>query len=116
MKSGISFKQLKQRYSGHSLKMLDTYSIPNEAKDLLLQGIIKNAKQKGLPKDILSHAQKVQFKGSRLPSIAINWRFAESMAALKGFEAAMLGVLLSRRYELAEPLKAVINTWAPSST
>lgn len=90
--------------------MLNTYCIPHEAEQLLFQGILKNKKQKDLPSEILSHASKVQFEGNALPSIAINWRFAESIAALKGFEAAMLGVLLERKYGITEPFKAIINT------
>lgn len=85
------------------------YSIPNEAREVFLNGIINNAKQKDLPHEIQRCAEHVKFEGSKLPSIAINWKFAESMAALKAFEAAMINVLLGRKYGQS-PLEAVINT------
>ncbi|CZT14614.1 related to acyl-CoA transferases/carnitine dehydratase [Ramularia collo-cygni] len=85
------------------------YSVPNEARDVFLNGIINNKRQSGLPQEITTCAKTIKFEGSPLPSIAINWRFAESMAALKGFEAAMLNVLLGRKYGQS-PLEAVINT------
>lgn len=85
------------------------YSVPDEARDLLLNGIIHNARQRGLPNEIVAAAQSVAFTGSQSPSIPINWRFAESMAALKGFEAAMLNVLLGRKYGI-DPLVATVNT------
>lgn len=85
------------------------YSIPNEAREILQRGIINNAKQKNLPKEIATCSESVSFEGNELPSIAINWKFAESMAALKAFEAAMINVLLGRKYDQS-PLAAVINT------
>jgi hypothetical protein len=39
----------------------------------------------------------------------INWRFAESISALKGLEATILNVLLARKYGI-EPQEVVINT------
>ncbi|XPS72553.1 hypothetical protein M3J09_004716 [Ascochyta lentis] len=62
-----------------------------------------------LPAGIAEAAGKVRFEGTSKPSIPINWRFAESMSALKGLEAAMVNVLLQRKYGL-EPQEAVINT------
>jgi hypothetical protein len=44
-----------------------------------------------------------------LTSIPINWRLAESISALKGLEAAMINVLLKRKYGLP-PQEAVIDT------
>ncbi|KAF1349427.1 hypothetical protein EJ07DRAFT_159778 [Lizonia empirigonia] len=55
-------------------------------------------------------AAKVRFEGTDKPSIPISWRFAESISALKGLEAAMTNVLLQRKYGL-EPQEAVINTY-----
>jgi hypothetical protein len=44
-----------------------------------------------------------------LTSIPINWRLAEYISALKGLEAAMINVLLKRKYGLP-PQEAVIDT------
>ena len=41
--------------------------------------------------------------------MAINWRLAESVAALKGFEAIMVNLLLSRKYNFT-PQAVTINT------
>ncbi|CAK1355042.1 unnamed protein product [Cercospora beticola] len=88
---------------------MDTYSIPDQARQLLYDGILNNRRQTGLPAEIDKCAAVVTFEGSPLPSIPINWRFAESMAALKAMEAAMINVLLGRKYN-SDPLPAVINT------
>ncbi|KAH7064048.1 alpha-methylacyl-CoA racemase, partial [Paraphoma chrysanthemicola] len=92
-----------------SQSLIDTYSIPNEARRLLFNSIIDDQRQKDLPAELASCASCVSYEGSRLPSIAINWRLAESMAALKGFEAAMINVLVGRKYK-SPPLPVVINT------
>ncbi|KAF2728184.1 CoA-transferase family III [Polyplosphaeria fusca] len=86
------------------------YSIPLETKKLLDSGILNNPLiTPSLPKGIHSAAQLVSFTGTDSPSIPINWRFAESISALKALEASMLNVLLQRKYNLP-PQKAVINT------
>lgn len=54
-----------------------------------------------LPAEFEDCASLVHFDGSDLPRIPINWRFAESLASLKAFEATMLNVLRSRRYGCA---------------
>jgi hypothetical protein len=54
--------------------------------------------------------KQVKFTGSALPSIPINWRFAESISALKGFQEAMLSVLLSRKNGLEKHPQISINT------
>ena len=90
--------------------MIQDYSIPYEALSLLQDGIIRNKSQRNLPLELAEAAKQVEFEGSDLPSIAINWRFAESIAALKGFEAAMINVLLKKRYNHAY-LPVVINTY-----
>jgi hypothetical protein len=79
-------------------------------KELLVNGVLKNPLiLPDLPKEILECAEKVHFEGNDAPSIPINWRFAESIASLKGLEAAMINVLLQRKYNI-EPQKIVINT------
>ncbi|SPQ20024.1 c497e181-ad63-42c7-a5f5-b004b152f1ed [Thermothielavioides terrestris] len=74
------------------------YSIPSEAKKLLREGILANPLiQKNLPAGASEAAEKVSFVGSNSPSLPVNWRFAESISALKGYEAAILNVLLKKK-------------------
>jgi hypothetical protein len=87
-----------------------SYSVPRETQRLFDNGILNNSLIAAtLPAEIAECAKKVQFKGTEKPSIPINWRFAESISALKGLEAAMINVLLKRKYGL-EPQDAVIDT------
>jgi hypothetical protein len=86
------------------------YSIPQETQKVFQDGILKNQLiASTLPKEIDECAKTVRFEGTNKPTIPINWRFAESISALKGLEAAMVNVLLKRKYGL-EPQEAVINT------
>ncbi|KAI0866503.1 CoA-transferase family III domain-containing protein [Xylaria cubensis] len=85
------------------------YSVPQEAKSLFEDGILRNPLHKGLPSEIEALAKHVHFEGSSRPSIPINWRFAESISALKAFEATMLNLLVSRKYNV-EPSEITINT------
>ncbi|KAI0429415.1 CoA-transferase family III domain-containing protein [Xylaria sp. FL1042] len=85
------------------------YSAPHEAQILFEDGILRNPLQKDLPSGIEALARHVHFKGSKRPSIPINWRFAESISALKAFEATMLNLLVSRKYNVA-PSDITINT------
>lgn len=75
-----------------------TYSVPHEAKQLLDKELLNNSRIPTLPKEIHDAAKHITFTGNNLPSIPINWRFAESAAALKAFEACMLNVLRSKKY------------------
>lgn len=87
-----------------------TYSIPQETQKVFRDGLLNNPLVKPtLPKEIEECAKPVRFEGTDKPSLPINWRFAESIAALKGLEAAMINVLLKRKYAV-EPQEAVINT------
>lgn len=89
---------------------LPTYSIPRETRVVFENGILNNSLiARDLPEEIKECAEKVHFQGSDTPSLPINWRFAESISALKGLEAAMVNVLLKRKYNLT-PQDAVINT------
>ncbi|KAF2174886.1 CoA-transferase family III [Zopfia rhizophila CBS 207.26] len=82
------------------------YSVVQETVKLFHNGLVKNPLiASSLPKEIEECAKPVQFEGTDKPSIPINWRFAESMASLKGLEAAMINVLLKRKYGV-EPQKA----------
>ncbi|KAH4043938.1 hypothetical protein HBH69_228020 [Parastagonospora nodorum] len=86
-----------------------TYSVPHEASDLLLRGIIQNPLVKDLPENAEELYSYVKFEGNATPSIPINWRFSESISALKGFEAVMLNSLITRKYGVA-PIDVTINT------
>jgi len=86
------------------------YSIPCETNRIFQEGVLHNPLiAQSLPREIEECSQKIEFVGSERPSIPINWRFAESISALKGLEAAMINVLLKRKYGI-EPQKAIINT------
>jgi hypothetical protein len=101
-----------QELNGHSngVNSLSTYSVQQETRNILDEGILNNPLiAPNLPKEIKEAARLVQYEGTDKPSIPINWRFAESISALKGLEAAMINVLLKRKYGV-EPQKAVINT------
>lgn len=76
------------------------YSIPFETRRLLVDGIINNKLHSSLPTEIKEAVNSVEFTGTDLPVIPINWRFAESISSLKGFQAAMLNVLLKRKYRV----------------
>ncbi|EAT77847.2 hypothetical protein SNOG_14655 [Parastagonospora nodorum SN15] len=89
-----------------------TYSVPHEAADLLLRGIIQNPLVKDLPENAEELYSHVKFEGHATPSIPINWRFSESISALKGFEAVMLNGLITRKYGVA-PVDVTINTMNP---
>ncbi|KAI1423107.1 CoA-transferase family III domain-containing protein [Xylaria sp. FL1777] len=88
---------------------LADYSVPNEAKKLFEDGILRNPLQKNLPSGLEALAKHVHFEGSSRPSVPINWRFSESISALKAFEATMLNLLVSRKYNV-EPSDITINT------
>jgi hypothetical protein len=86
------------------------YSIPTETHKVFQDGILRNQLiTSTLPEEIEECSRTVRFEGTEKPSIPINWRFAESMSALKGLEAAMVNVLLKKKYGV-EPQEAVINT------
>jgi hypothetical protein len=86
------------------------YSIPEQTQKIFNDGILNNPLiAPTLPKGIEQCTSKIRFEGSDKPSIPINWRFAESISALKGLEAALTNVLLREKYGV-EPLEAVINT------
>jgi hypothetical protein len=91
-------------------EILSSYSIPDESAKLLRQGLLENPKiSKDIPLEAHSFASRVKFSGGPLPSIPINWRFAESAASLKGFEACIVSALLKRKYSV-DLAGAAINT------
>ena len=85
------------------------YSVPQEAKTLFEEGILNNPLMADLPAELKSLSRHVKFSGADKPSIPINWRFAESISALKGFEATMLNYLLTKKYGI-QPVDVAINT------
>ena len=89
---------------------MDVYSVPEEAAKVLFDGIINNPLHAHIPNEVKEAAQHVQYVGSSEPTLPINWRFAESIAAIKGFQGSMLNVLLKKRYGLPYQ-QIVINTY-----
>ncbi|KAK5168145.1 uncharacterized protein LTR77_006713 [Saxophila tyrrhenica] len=85
------------------------YSVTAEAKKVLQDEILDNSLIPALPESIKEAAKLVHFSGNDTPSIPINWRFAESAAAMKAFEASMLNVLRSKKYGV-EMADVNINT------
>ena len=86
------------------------YSVPHEAKVVFEDGILSNPLHKELPSGLAELAKCVHFMGSSRLSIPINWRFAESISAFMAFEATMLNLLVSRKYNI-EPSDITINTY-----
>lgn len=87
-----------------------SYSVPDEARRVLVGGILQNHLfKKYLPAEATESSSQIEFIGSNEPSIPINWRFAESVSALKGYEATVLSILLQRKYGVPAP-KIKINT------
>ncbi|TFK19299.1 CAIB/BAIF family enzyme [Coprinopsis marcescibilis] len=85
------------------------YSVPSESLSLLWDGIVNNPLHSTAPDDLKEAAKAVEFVGTDEPGAPINWRFAESISAIKGFQAAMLNVLLKRKYGI-DYQRVVINT------
>ncbi|KAI4591746.1 hypothetical protein KJ359_012611 [Pestalotiopsis sp. 9143b] len=86
------------------------YSIPNQTDLLFRKGILANPLlEKNLPAEAQEAASTITFEGSDAPSLPINWRFAESISALKAYEATILNVILKKKYG-AGPVQIKINT------
>lgn len=89
---------------------LAAYSIPTECEKLLIDGLLDNPKiSKDVPSEARAFASRIRFTGGNLPSIPINWRFAESAATLKAFEACIVSAFVKRKYHV-ELAGAEINT------
>jgi hypothetical protein len=76
------------------------YSVPVESQKLLLDALVNNPLHSSAPVEISQAARYISFYGNDFPSIPVNWRFAESISALKGFQGAMLNVLLKKKYSI----------------
>ncbi|KJK67266.1 CoA-transferase family III [Aspergillus parasiticus SU-1] len=86
------------------------YSVPIEAAQLLRKGILQNPLlTANIPSDASSLADCVTFTGNANPNIPINWRFAESISALKGLESLWINALLKAKYNHG-PVKVDIDT------
>ncbi|PNP53891.1 hypothetical protein THARTR1_05708 [Trichoderma harzianum] len=88
----------------------NTYSVPVAANQVYEKGIISNPLiAKDLPAEVLKKSTNIVFTGSDSPSLPVNWRLAEAVSSLKALEAALVDVILQRRYGL-EPHRVTINT------
>lgn len=84
--------------------------MPLQSERLFHDGLIQHPYHKSrLPKEAEEYAKLVRFEGTDKPTIAINWRYAESVASLKGLEAVLINVLLKKKYGI-DPVEVVINT------
>ncbi|KAF0324134.1 putative alpha methylacyl-CoA racemase [Colletotrichum asianum] len=85
------------------------YSVPQEASRVFCEGILNNPLVGPLSPELLALSKRIRFEGSDLPSVPVNWRFAESISALKAYEALLLMQLLSKKYGLSNT-EVTINT------
>lgn len=87
-----------------------SYSVPREAEKILNAGIIANPLiAPSLPPNVKKYASLIKFVGNDKPNIPINWRFAESISALKALESIWINNLLVEKYG-EEPKSVVIDT------
>jgi hypothetical protein len=87
----------------------EQYSVPAESMKVFQQGIMNNPLHKSLHEELKSVAHLVKYEGFDFPKVPINWRFCESISALKGLEASMINILNKKKYN-AEPQSVLINT------
>lgn len=86
------------------------YSVVRESADVLKHGILNHPiTVPHLISGLDKYADSVSFEGSDNPSLPVNWRFAESIAALKGLESIYVNAILDKVYGIA-PQKVLINT------
>ena len=86
------------------------YSVPLNARRVFEEGILHNARlQNYLPPEAVEFSRQVTFVGNNEPSIPVNWRFAESAAALKALEASLIAGLMKKKEGLSVE-GATINT------
>ena len=98
------------KHSSDGVNPYDGYSVPQEAGWIFREGVLQNALiAKYLPPETLQAAKKIRFIGSDRPSVPVNWRIAESVASVHALEAAVLGVLLAKKYGIEAP-EAEIDT------
>ncbi|KAK1255547.1 hypothetical protein MKX08_009542 [Trichoderma sp. CBMAI-0020] len=86
------------------------YSVVSEAANVLKDGILNHPQTvQHLISGLDKYADLISFEGSDNPSLPVNWRFAESIAALKGLESIYVNAILEKVYGVA-PQKVKINT------
>ena len=101
--------------SSSSSSSSSSYSVPKEAQAVFYEGIFSNDLiTKDLPPEVKETARKVKFTGSDRPSIPINWRLAESAAALKALEASVIGALLELKYGIDAPAIEINTSATPT--
>jgi len=88
---------------------VEQYSVPVEAMKVFQEGIMNNPLHKNLQEDLKSVVHLLKYEGGDFPKIPINWRFCESISALKGLEASMINILNKKKHN-AEPQSILINT------
>lgn len=87
------------------------YSVPAQTRSVFEDGILNNPLiARDLPEDAKELGKKIKFDGNDAPTIPINWRFAESVSALKGMEAVMVLALLKKKYN-TDVKEVKINTY-----
>lgn len=86
-----------------------TYSVPIQAEAVFQLGILENPLMAHLPPRVRDLGKHIHFEGSARPKIMFNWRWAESVSALKALEATMLNYLVTRKYGI-DPVEVTINT------
>ncbi|KPM39360.1 hypothetical protein AK830_g7193 [Neonectria ditissima] len=87
-----------------------SYSVVHEASEVFREGILRAPLiNKSLLPNIEKYAKGIRFEGSQSPQLPVNWRFAESLGALKALEATYVNAILDNVYGLA-PQEVVINT------
>ncbi|KAJ6003154.1 hypothetical protein N7451_005701 [Penicillium sp. IBT 35674x] len=87
-----------------------SYSVPSNARQVFEKEILKNAWiRQYLPSEAFKFSTRVTFSGDNDPSIPVNWRFAESAAALKALEAALIAALVEKKCNISVE-GATINT------
>lgn len=86
------------------------YSVPKEARQVLEDQILQHPWiRQYIPPEASKFASSITFVGNSEPSIPVNWRFAESAAALSALEASLVAALVHRKYNI-KVSDAIINT------
>jgi hypothetical protein len=82
-----------------------------DLQQVFVWGILHNTLLPVLPKEVAEYAKCVQFQGNASPSVPVNWRWTESISALKALEATIANRLLVEK-SMIEPVEVLINTYA----
>ncbi|KAK5987469.1 Acetyl-coenzyme A transferase nodX [Cladobotryum mycophilum] len=87
------------------------YSVPEETARVFRDGILLNPLiSKDLPPEVTAQDEStIRFTGSDIPSLPVNWKYAEAVSSLKGLEASIVNALLQRRYGI-KPQSVTIKT------